>query len=140
MNWKSAMPGGTHIASETDGTTAVADSPRLRRLRQTMLLVGVFLLTATRVLFADPAQSRPASCEVADTHQAETLADTLYEKQQYQRAGECYQVAGDLSRAQQAFLKAVGPNGEATGRALKDQGDAAKALLVKVQRAFRSEH
>lgn len=140
MNWKFAMRGGTQTASESDGAAPFADNARVRRLRQTMLLLGVFLLTATRVLFADPAQTRPAGCEVADTHQAETLADMLYEKQQYQRAGECYQVAGDLSRAQQAFLKAVGPNGQATGRALKDQGNAAKSLFVKVQRGFRTEH
>jgi hypothetical protein len=138
MNWKLPMRGGAQIASRTELT--LSDEPRVRRLRQTLMFVGVFLLTATRALFADPAQTRPAGCEVADTHQAETLADVLYEKQQYQRAGECYQVAGDLSRAQQAFLKAVGPNGEAAGRALKDQGDAAKALFAKVQRGFHSQH
>src|SRR5579863_7779298 len=140
MNWKYPMRGGSQTASQSEGTPQVTDRPQIRRLRQTMLLLGVFLLTATRVLFADPAQGPPANCEVTSAQEAETLADMLYEKQQYQRAGECYQVAGNLPRAQQAFLKAVGPNSEAMGHALKDQGDAAKSLFVKVQRAFRSEH
>lgn len=140
MNWKYSLHEDAQTASQTQGSAAVADSPRLRRLRHTMLLVGVFLFTATRALFADPAQNRPAGCAVADAQQAAALAEVLYEKQQYQRAGECYQVAGDPSHAQQAFLKAVGPNSEAAGRALKDQGDAAKSLFVKVQRGFRSEH
>jgi hypothetical protein len=140
MNWKYLLSRGGQTASQSEGPTTVVDSPRVRRLRQTMLLAGVFLFTATRVLFADPAQNRPATCAVADPQQAAALAEVLYGKEQYQRAGECYQVAGDLSHAQQAFLKAVGPNSEAAGRALKDQGDAAKSLFVKVQRGFRSGH
>jgi hypothetical protein len=139
MNWKYQMHGGSQSAS-TEGSPRLIDRPQVRRLRQTMMLVGVFLLTATRVLFADPLQGRAANCEVTGTQQAESLANTLYEKQQYQHAGECYQAAGDLSRAQQAFLKAVGPNSEAAGHALKDQGDAAKALFAKVQRGFHSQH
>lgn len=140
MNWNYRIRGGGHTASKTKGSAELSERPRVRRLRQTMMLMGVFLLTATRVLFADPVQSRPASCEFTSAQQAESLADVLYEKQQYQRAGECYQVAGDQSRAQQAFLKAVGPNSEATGRALKGQGEAAKTLFVKVQKAFHSDH
>ena len=137
MYWK--YQGGS-LSLSTEDSPKLIDRPQVRRLRQTMMLVGVFLLTATRVLFADPEQSRATNCEVTGTQQAESLADTLYEKQQYQHAGECYQAAGDLSRAQQAFLKAVGPNSEAAGHALKDQGDAAKALFAKVQRGFHSQH
>jgi len=140
MDWNYRNRGGAQAASETEGSAELSDHGRVRRLRQTMMFVGVFLLTATRVLFADPLQSRPASCEVTGTQEAQSLADVLYEKQQYQRAGECYQVAGNLSRAQQAFLKAVGPNSAATGHALKDQGDAAKTLFAKVQRGFHSDH
>lgn len=139
MNWKYRMQGGWQAAAGSEDSSKLMDRPQVRRLRQTMMLVGVFLLTATRVLFADPVQSHAANCEATSAQQAESLADVLYEKQQYQHAGECYQAAGDRSRAQQAFLKAVGPNGEAAGHALKDQGDAAKALFAKVQRGFHNE-
>ena len=45
-----------------------------------------------------------------------------------------------MVHANLAFLKAVGPDSEDTAKALKAQGDAAKSLFTKVERAFRSSH
>jgi len=64
----------------------------------------------------------------------------LYEKREFQRAGECYEAAGDPSRAQLAFVKAAGPRGEKAARAFREQRVAARALATQVQRAFRSDH
>jgi len=97
-------------------------------------------LAATRLLLADPAPEGSRHCDATDAQAARSLADVLYERREYQRAGECYQAAGDPSHAQLAFLKAVGPQSEATARAFREQQDAAKSLLTKVQRAFRSDH
>jgi hypothetical protein len=109
-----------------------------RRYRGTRIL-GCALLAAAHLVLADPAHESRA-CEAAGPQEARSLADVLYESGEYQRAGECYQAAGDASRAQLAFLKAVGPNSEATVRAVRQQQDVAKSLLTKVQQAFRSDH
>jgi hypothetical protein len=103
-------------------------------------VLGWACLAATRMVLADPALDESHRCETANPQEARSLADVLYEKQEYQRAGICYQAAGDASRAQLAFLKAVGPNSQATARAFKEQQDGAKSLLNQVQNAFRSNH
>jgi hypothetical protein len=111
----------------------------LRRRHRGTRILGWALLAATRLVLGDPAHESLA-CEAASPQEARSLADVLYERGEYQRAGECYQAAGDASHAQLAFLKAVGPNSEATARAFRQQQDAAKSLLSKVQQAFRSDH
>ncbi len=45
-----------------------------------------------------------------------------------------------MVHANLAFLKAAGPEGEDTARALKAQQEAAKSLFAKVGNAFRSNH
>ena len=101
-------------------------------------VLGWALLTAARLVLADPAPPESHLCDAAHPQQAKAVADELYEKGEYQRAGECYQAAGDASGAQLAFLKAVGPNSEANARALNDQQQAAKALLAKLHQAVHS--
>jgi hypothetical protein len=105
-----------------------------------MRVLGLGYLAANRLVLADPALDDSRSCQVASPQEAKSLADVFYDKREYQRAGECYEAAGDPSRAQLAFTKAVGPTSEATARALREQREAAKALLAKVQQAFRSNH
>jgi hypothetical protein len=109
-------------------------------LRDSLRVLGWACLAAYRLVLADPALEGPHPCEVASPQEARSLGDALYEKSEYQRAGECYQAAGDPSRAQQAFLKAVGPKSETAARAAREQRDAAKALFTRVQQAFRSNH
>jgi hypothetical protein len=103
-------------------------------------LLGLAFLAATRAASADPAVEESLKCEVASAQQAATLADRLYQRAEYQRAGKCYQAAGDLAHANLAFLKAAGPQGADTARDLKSQRDAARQLLSSVAQAFRGNH
>jgi hypothetical protein len=79
-------------------------------------------------------------CQVGSSLEAAALADKLLEKGDYQHAGACYQVAGDMAHANLAYLKASGPRSEDTARALKAQGDAAKALFASVGHALHKNH
>jgi len=105
-----------------------------------IILWGLLIFGAARIVNADPALQASPACEAASPREARALADRLYEKGDYRRAGQCYQVAGDLANANLAFLKAAGPEGEDTAKALKAQRDAAKSLFAGVGRAFRSSH
>jgi hypothetical protein len=109
-------------------------------LRRSVTPVVWASLAATRLVFADPAPNNAKSCVAASPQEATALADRLYEGGQYQRAGECYDAAGDSTRAQRAFLRAAGPSAEAAARGLKDESHTAKALFAQVQQAFRSNH
>ncbi|MDE2137365.1 MAG: hypothetical protein KGJ68_08005 [Gammaproteobacteria bacterium] len=101
---------------------------------------GVASCAVAHLAWADPAARTPLTCEAAGAPQAAALADALFGQADYQHAGVCYQAAGDMAHANLAFLKAAGPQGEDTARALKAQRDAAKSLLAGVQRAFRPNH
>jgi hypothetical protein len=110
---------------------------RARRLHA-MSLFALLLFGAAQVVFADPVESR--ACEAIAPREASAVADKLFEKGDYQRAGECYQVAGDLARANLAFLKAAGPKSQDTAKGLKAQGDTAKALFANAAQAFKKNH
>jgi hypothetical protein len=110
------------------------------RLRGSVALVAVAALAVAHYAFADPAADGARRCAAASAQEAQALADMLYEKGEYQRAGECYDAAGDSIRAQRAFLRAIRPNTEAAARGLKEDSDNAKALFTRVQDAFRSSH
>jgi len=92
---------------------------------------------ASGLVFAEPASDTVGPCPAASAQAARELADGLYEKGEYQRAGECYDAAGDPMRAQRAFLRAAGPSAEEAARGLKEDGHTAKALLSQVQQALR---
>jgi hypothetical protein len=110
---------------------------RTRRLHA-ISLFALLLLGASAVVLADPAG--PRACEATTPQEAGALADRLFEKGDYQHAGECYQAAGDLPHANLAFLKAARPKSADTARDLKSQGDAAKALFAGVGQAFKANH
>jgi hypothetical protein len=101
-------------------------------------LWGLACIAAAYVATANPATETPRGCEVSSPQAARTLADKLFEKGEYQRAGACYQAAGDMVHANLAFLKAVGPDSEDSARAVKAQADSAKSLFATVEHAFRS--
>jgi hypothetical protein len=109
---------------------------RFRRFR----LWGLAGVAATQIALADIPPEVPPSCEVSGAQEAMALADRLFEKGEYQHAGACYEVAGDMGRANVAFLRAVGPKSEDSARAFRQQRDQAKALFGSVERAFRSDH
>lgn len=114
-------------------------SARAARSRS-VALWALACIVAAHVAIADPASATPQACEVANPQEARVLADRLFEQGEYQRAGVCYQAAGDMARANLAFLKAAGPESEDTARGLKAQRDAAKALFAKVANTFRGSH
>jgi hypothetical protein len=101
---------------------------------------GLAAVALAHVAFADPATETLRVCEAASPHEAAALADKLFARAEYQHAGACYQVAGDMAHANLAYLKASAPQGEDTARALKAQGDAAKALFASVGHAFHKDH
>jgi hypothetical protein len=144
MSWKDRAPrsrGEVKQRTIEGPSSSNKGLDRRRRFGGTGIL-GWALLAATRLVLADPAHDESRACEAASPQpqEARAQADVLYERGEYRRAGECYQAAGDASRAQLAFLKAVGPNSDATARAFRQQQHAAKSLLTKVQQAFRSDH
>lgn len=122
------------------GRVGLGFLPRERQLRDCMRALALAGLLATQPLLAGsgPASSNP--CRAATPREAESLADRLYEKRDYQHAGECYEAAGDASHAQLAYLKAVGPNSEVALRELKDESTRARTLAGKVAQAFRHDH
>ena len=106
-------------------------------------VLGLAFLAVTRVASADPAidgSRESRTCEAVNALEATSLGDRLYANGEYQRAGECYQAAGDLVHANLAFLKAAGPASDDAARGLKGQGAAAKALFADAARAFRAKH
>lgn len=103
-------------------------------------LIGVTLLAAARMVSADTPIEPSGSCAAATVEQAQSLADTFYANGDYQRAGQCYQAAGDLTHANLAFLKAAGPASEDTARKLKVQRDVARTLFTSVAQSFESKH
>jgi len=108
-------------------------------MRKTCRYAAAALLTvaaATPVL-ADPPIDAQQHCAVTSPEQARWAAEQLFEHGAYQSAGACYQAAGDLTLANLAFLKAVGPEGNAAERRLTEQRDQAKALLRQVQQSLR---
>ena len=94
-------------------------------------------MAAAPLVLADPPLDDQQQCTDASPEQARWVAEQLLEQGAYQRAGECYQAAGDLTRANLAFMKAVGPESDAAKRRLVEQQGQAKALLRQVQRGLR---
>jgi len=107
------------------------------RLRIGLLSI---LLAAAPLAFADQVSEQHQYCAGTTQQQARGLADVLFEQRDYQRAGECYEAAREYALANQAFLKAVGPQSAVTARQVSDQRDQAKALFHHMQQAFRVDH
>jgi hypothetical protein len=103
-------------------------------------LLGLAALASAHLALADPVPGAQPSCEVSSAPEAKALADKLFEQGQYQHAGACYEAAGDMAHANLAFLKAARPAGEDSARALKAQGEQAKALFASVGRALHANH
>src|SRR5262249_17307479 len=104
---------------------------------QTLRVVAVALaLTATRLALADAALEERAPCPVSSQDEARGLAEVLFEQGDYQHSGACYQTAGEYALANRAFVKAVDPASAKTAHQLSEQGEQAKALVHKLQRAF----
>ena len=110
------------------------------RSRWRSLGLGVLLLTAMPVALADAPPGEHCPVAASAPEQARWLADALFEQGAYQRAGECYEAAGEHSLADKAFVKAVGQQSSATTHQLSEQRDQARALFHQLQQAFRAGH
>ena len=120
-----------------------ADRSRQRRALPAGILLIIalgFLLIVAPLAFADPPLEADAPCPVTSTEQARSLADTLFGQGAYQRAGKCYEAAGEYALANRAFLKAVEPQSAQTARQLSEQRDQAKTMLRQVGLAFHGGH
>ncbi|HUA90207.1 MAG TPA: hypothetical protein VL994_12290 [Steroidobacteraceae bacterium] len=102
-------------------------------------ILAVALGSVAAVALADPAPAA-GDCPVSVPEQAKWLANEFFAQGAYQRAGECYQVAGEYARANEAFVRAVGPRSEATARQMSEQRERARALFHQVQVAFHGAH
>lgn len=98
------------------------------------------LVAFAPLALADSALAGGQQCAAATIEQARSLADELLDQGVYQRAGECYQAAGEYELANRAYLNAVEPESKLTARKVSDQRDQAKTLLRQVQGAFRTRH
>jgi hypothetical protein len=111
-----------------------------KRSLASIVTLGILAVAIAPVGRSEPTPGDAPGCAVATPEQAKWLADQLYRQGQYQRAGDCYQAAGDLTDANEAFVRAVPANGDATMRDVKRQGQIAKTLFTSLQQAFRSNH
>jgi hypothetical protein len=112
-----------------------------KRLLASIVTLGVLTVAIAPVGRAEqPTPDNARGCVAGTPEQAKWLADRLYRQAQYERAGDCYQAAGDLADANEAFVKAIEANSDATAKDLKHQGQVAKTLFIGMQRAFRSNH
>lgn len=100
-------------------------------------LLGLALLSGScSLVLADPAPEQQAQCAAVTQAEARSLADELYRQGAYQRAGACYQIAGDSERANVAFTRALGPASTVTARQTSEQALQAKALVQRYKQAL----
>ena len=111
-----------------------------KRLLASIVTLGILAIAIAPVGRTEPTLGDASGCAAATPQQAKWLAHQLSLQGQYQRAGACYQAAGDLADANEAFVKAVQAKSDATAKDLQRQGHIAKMLFTGVQRAVRSNH
>jgi hypothetical protein len=112
----------------------------MSRVLHSVRLWGLAGVAAAQMALADPAPATQLTCPAASPQEAGVLAERLFERGEYQRAGACYLAAGDNVHANLALLKAAGPRSEDTARDLKAQQQAARSLFARVGSAFRGSH
>jgi len=102
-----------------------------------MRIIGLaVLVSASSLALADPALEGGGHCAVSTPAEARSLADVLYQQGAFQRAGECYQIAGESERANLAFVKAVGPASTVTAQRAADQAEKARAMAQRYKKAL----
>jgi hypothetical protein len=125
----------------------------MRIVKQVQLSVWLACLSAVGIALADPKADAPAAaletivvvrgpeaalnCNEATPARARWLADKAWQDGAYQRAGECYLVAGEHGMADQAFIKASAQNRVDTSRKLAANLNDVKAQARQMKEAFR---
>ena len=104
--------------------------------------VVVALLCATGTAAADVQENvvvvgASRSCSDETPEHARWLADKASRNGEYQRAGECYLIAGEHSLADQAFVKASAQAKEDTSRRLASNLSDFKASARQMKQAFQ---
>jgi hypothetical protein len=119
-------------------------------VKQVQILVGLALLGAASVALADaPSAATPETvvvegtaqgawnCNEATAERARLLADKASQDGAYQRAGECYVVAGEHALANQAFARASAQASGDTSRRLAANLNDVKAQARQMKQAFQ---
>jgi hypothetical protein len=117
----------------------------MRIIKQARMLAGLALLTAAGVAVADVQETvvvvggaeTAVNCSEATAERARWLADKASQDGAYQRAGECYLIAGQQALADQAFVKASLRSKDDTSRRLASNLNDVKAQARQMKQAFQ---
>ena len=102
------------------------------------------VLQATRTAAADnrlPATAAPGpqnQCRGMGSKLARDQADAAFRKAEYQKAGQCYLIAGDKPKADLAFIKAAAADNAGVTRQLAANASQAKKQFRQLREAFTS--
>jgi hypothetical protein len=102
------------------------------------VLQGMRTAAADTPTPAGVAESGPNACRGIDAKLAQQRADAAFQKGQFQRAGQCYLIAGDKPRADRAFLKATAAQAPAIKRQLAYNANQVKEQFRQFREAFAS--
>jgi len=109
-----------------------------------LCLSGPAVLQGIRAAAADtPAPSAaagavPSECRGMNAKRAHERADLAFQQARYQEAGRCYVIAGDMSRANLAFVKATAAEAPAIKRQLTANANQVKQQFRQFREAFTS--
>ena len=115
-------------------------------IKQARMLVGLALLGMGGMAVADVQETvvvvgtpteTAMNCSEATPERARLLADKASQDGAYQRAGECYLVAGQANLADQAFVKASAQSKDDTSRRLASNLNDVKAQARQMKQAFQ---
>lgn len=117
----------------------------MRIIKQAQMLVGLALLGVGGLAVADVQETvvvvggaqTVLNCSEVTPEQARLLADKASQDGAYQRAGECYLVAGQHNLADQAFVKASAQSKGDTSRRLASNLNDVKAQARQMKQAFQ---
>jgi hypothetical protein len=114
--------------------------------KQVQILVGFVLLGAASFALADTvadtvvvvsSSSEVWNCNEATAERARWLAEKATQDGAYQRAGECYVVAGQQQLANESFVKASAQTSGQTARKLAANLNDVKAQARQMKEAFQ---
>ena len=121
------------------------ENQAMRIIKQARMLVGLALLGTGGMAVADVQETvvvvgeaqTQMNCSEATPERARVLADKASQDGSYQRAGECYLVAGQHSLADQAFVRASVQSKDDTSRRLASNLNDVKAQARQMKQAFQ---
>lgn len=117
----------------------------MRILKHARMLAGLALVSTAGMAMADVQETvvvvgeaqTALECNEASPERARWLADRASQDGAYQRAGECYLIAGQHALADQAFVKASVQSKGDTSRRLASNLNDVKAQARQMKQAFQ---